>query len=81
MANYTNIVNIVSDVRRARLEIPQTSCVINPWSLGFVFMSLQVSLHFFLHKMPEKRPHCLFEMINQLQQIIAINLLSRQIIL
>ena len=50
MANYTNIVNIVNHVRRARLGLPQTSYIVNPWSIGCAFVSLQVSLNYFLHE-------------------------------
>ena len=57
MDNYANMVNIVSHVKRARLGIPQTPCIVNPWSLGCAFVSLQVSSNYFLHEIPEKRSH------------------------
>ena len=59
MANYANIVNIVSHGRHAGFGIPQISCIVNPWSLGCAFVSSQISLNYFLHKMPEKRPHAI----------------------
>lgn len=56
MDNYTNTVNIERHVRRARFGIPQTPCIVNPWSLGCSFAHCTV-LDYFLHEMPEKRPH------------------------
>ena len=57
MTNSTNIASIVSHARSARLATPQTSCIVNPWSLGCAFVPLQVSLNYFPHEIPEKRPH------------------------
>ena len=46
-------------VRHTRLRTPQTSVILNPWSLGCASVPLQLSLNYFLHEIPEKRQHAL----------------------
>ena len=58
MANYTNIVSIVSHARLKRLGTSQTSSIVHPWSLGCAFVPLQESLNYFPYEIPEKKTTC-----------------------
>ena len=55
MANYTNIVSIVSHTRFKRLGTSQTSSIVHPWSLDCAFVQLQESLNHFPYEIPEKK--------------------------
>ena len=59
MAYYTNIVAIISHAKHARLGTLQNSYIVNPRGLGCAFVSIQVSLDYFLHDIPEERPHAI----------------------
>ena len=55
MANYTNIVSIVSHTTFKRLGTSQTSSIVHPWSLDCAFVQLQESLNYFPYEIPEKK--------------------------
>ena len=58
MANYTNIVSIVSHVKLKRLQTSQTSSIVRPWSLSCTFVPLKESLNYVPYEIPEKKTTC-----------------------